>query len=118
MDAFLGCSKYFTHSFMREYDTHPDEMEGTSEQRTSDGRIVDQTVSGPQPPSTVSRYDVALAAIPAAYLLALLGGVLFAPALRTTLVGASLVAAAVVGDALFVHPPSADTGISPEDREP
>lgn len=76
-----------------------------SNRQSPDGRIVDQSIAQPLPPGTVSRYDVALAAIPTAYLLALLSGVLFSPTLRTTLVGASLVGAAIVGDALFLNPP-------------
>ncbi|MFB6221168.1 MAG: hypothetical protein ABEH90_06990 [Halolamina sp.] len=80
-----------------------------SERNSPDGRIVDRTLSQPTLPREFTRYDIALVAIPAAYLLALLGGVLFSPTLRTTLVGASLVGAAIVGDALFLNPPSADT---------
>lgn len=88
-----------------------------SERNSPDGRIVDRTLSQPSLPGEFTRYDLALVAIPAAYLLALLGGVLFSPTLRTTLVGASLVGAAVVGDALFLHPPSTDTPGRREETE-
>lgn len=53
----------------------------------------------------LSRYDLVLVAVPVAFLLAATAGTLASVPLRVALSFASLFGAALVADALFVHPP-------------
>lgn len=53
----------------------------------------------------LSRYDVLLIALPAAFMLAALTGLLSSVPMRTALVGASLFGGVVLTDALFINPP-------------
>ena len=55
--------------------------------------------------STVSRHDLVLAAIPAAFLLAMLASWALALPSRFALTAASVVAAAAMADGLFRNPP-------------
>lgn len=54
---------------------------------------------------TFSRYDLVLAAVPAAFTFALVAGHVLSVSLQFALVAGSLLAALVVGDALFRAPP-------------
>jgi hypothetical protein len=54
----------------------------------------------------VSRYDLVLAVIPAAFLLALLSTVLLSVPLRTTLPASSLVGVLALTDTLYLNPPT------------
>jgi hypothetical protein len=56
--------------------------------------------------STPSRYDLLLAVIPAAFLIALLANVAFSVPLRTALPAGSIVGAAALADGLFFNPPT------------
>jgi hypothetical protein len=60
---------------------------------------------GRQTLSSLSRYDLVLALIPAAFLVSVVLSYLFAVPFRTTLAGASAVSAMALVDALFVNPP-------------
>ncbi|WP_135533708.1 hypothetical protein [Halostella pelagica] len=53
----------------------------------------------------VSRYDLVLAVIPAAFIFALLIGYLFSLPSRTTLIAASVVGVGAMFDGLFRNPP-------------
>lgn len=55
--------------------------------------------------TALSRYDVVLAVIPAAFLLAALASQLLPVAPRTMLVGAAAVGLLALVDAMFVNPP-------------
>jgi hypothetical protein len=54
---------------------------------------------------SLSRYDLVLALIPVAFLVSVVLGYLLSVPLRTTLTGASAVAALALLDALFLNPP-------------
>lgn len=56
-------------------------------------------------PVSLSRYDLVLAVIPSAFLVALLLGHVLAIPARTALFGASVVGGLALFDALFVNPP-------------
>lgn len=56
--------------------------------------------------TTLSRYDLVLAVIPAAFLVALLVSVAFSIPLRTVLVAGSLVGAFALADSLYLNPPT------------
>lgn len=55
--------------------------------------------------AALSRYDLVLAVIPAAFLLAGIASQVLSVAPRATLVGATLVGALALLDGLFVNPP-------------
>jgi hypothetical protein len=59
----------------------------------------------------VSRYDLILAAIPLAFVTAILAAVVLGVPLRSTMGAASLVGALAVGDAIFRNPPTNSGGI-------
>ncbi|WP_245180722.1 hypothetical protein [Haloarcula amylovorans] len=54
----------------------------------------------------MTRYDLVLALIPAAFLLALAAASVVGVALPTAFAAGSIVAVAAVTDALFLHPPT------------
>lgn len=60
---------------------------------------------------SLSRYDLVLAVIPAAFLAASLLGAALPVGPREAMVGAALVGALVLVDALFVHPPRGTGGV-------
>ncbi|MFB6223876.1 MAG: hypothetical protein ABEH86_09445 [Haloarcula sp.] len=55
---------------------------------------------------SLTRYDLALAVIPAVFVLTLLTAAVLDLPVRTALTGGSLVGALIVVDALFVNPPT------------
>lgn len=59
----------------------------------------------------VSRYDLILAAIPLAFVAALVAAVTLGVPLRSTMGAASMVGALAVGDAIFRNPPTNSGGI-------
>ncbi len=59
-----------------------------------------------RPTIAVTRYDLVLALIPAAFLLALAAASVVGVALPTAFAAGSIVAVAAVTDALFLHPPT------------
>lgn len=56
-------------------------------------------------PSAPTRYDLVLAVIPSAFVVALVAGHLLSLSATTSVVGASLVGALAVLDGLFLNPP-------------
>ncbi|MFB6119288.1 hypothetical protein [Halosegnis sp.] len=84
-----------------------------SEPQSPSDRIVSRTVDGV---TTVSRYDLVLAVVPVAFLLAVGGGLLSSVPLHAAMAVGSLVGAAAVADALFVTPPG-ETGSKSGRRE-
>ncbi len=61
-------------------------------------------------PSGLSRYDLPLAVIPAAFLTALLAGEALGVPVRTSLPAGAAVGALALVDALFLNPPGTDDG--------
>lgn len=57
-----------------------------------------------------SRYDLVLAVIPAAFLVALFVSIAFSVPLRSVLVGSALFCTLVVADGLYLNPPT-DGGV-------
>lgn len=57
-------------------------------------------------PTTVSRYDLVLAIIPAAFVVALLASVFLSLPLRTVLPASSLVGVLALADSLYLNPPT------------
>ncbi|WP_276249993.1 hypothetical protein [Haloarcula rara] len=57
-------------------------------------------------PTAVSRYDLVLAVIPLAFLLAAAASGVLGVSLSTALAVGSLLGIAVLADALFLHPPT------------
>lgn len=55
--------------------------------------------------ASVSRYDLVLWAIPAAFLVAFVANALLATGVHASLVGAAIVGALVITDAIALHPP-------------
>jgi hypothetical protein len=55
--------------------------------------------------TTLSRYDLVLAVIPAAFVVALLSTLVFSIPLRTTLPPSSLVGVLALADTLYLNPP-------------
>ncbi|WP_044956475.1 hypothetical protein [Halomicrobium katesii] len=55
--------------------------------------------------TALSRYDLVLAVIPTAFVVALLSNVLFGIPLRTVLPASSLVGVLALADTLYVNPP-------------
>jgi len=71
-----------------------DRTRRTREHRTADRRL--------------SRYDLLLLVIPAAFILALVGSTVSSFPLSALMAGASVVGALAVADGLFVNPPGRD----------
>jgi len=69
--------------------------------RTQEKRIVERTTRGPVP----TRYDLVLAVVPLAFVVALVAGLLSSIPTHGALAAAALVGTAAVVDALFVNPP-------------
>lgn len=74
-----------------------------SEPTEPSDRIVSRTVQGAM---NISRYDLVLAVVPVAFLLAVGGGLLSPVPVYAAMAIGSLVAGAAVVDALFIDPPS------------
>jgi hypothetical protein len=61
-------------------------------------------------PESLSRYDLTLAVIPAAFVLSLLARQLFTISSHAAVMAASLVGALALVDGLFLHPPRSGSG--------
>jgi len=69
--------------------------------RTRAEQIVERTTRGPVP----TRYDLVLAAVPLAFVLALVAGLVSSVPVRSAITVAAIAGTAAVVDALFINPP-------------
>lgn len=72
---------------------------------TSTEQLVDRTVSQPVAPSSLGRYDAIILAIPLVYLIGLILSLADIASLQVLVTTSSLLAIAVIADALFGNPP-------------
>lgn len=73
---------------------------------TSTKQPTDRMQSEPLLASELERYDLVLAVIPSAFIIALFVGQLLSLPVRVSTLVAAVVAGLAVYDALFVHPPT------------